>query len=143
MATSVPESLKQAMAVPYRWQDGECQFCLITSSQGKRWGFPKGIIEPGQTAMDAALAEAEEEAGIHGLLDAEPLGSYEYNKWDRTLHVVVFLMQVTAVHADWLEAKQRTRRWCTLNEARRKLDRPALLALLDAAVMRLSSGPTG
>ncbi len=133
--------IEQATAVPYRLQDGRVQFCLVTNSQGKRWGFPKGVIEPGQTPIDTALAEAEEEAGIHGLIDTEPLGDYEYCKWNRTLHVVGFLMRVTLAHDNWLEAKQRARRWCSAEQARKKIDRPALLELLGAALERLSADP--
>jgi hypothetical protein len=31
------------------------KICLVTSSNGKRWVIPKGVIEPGQTAGETAL----------------------------------------------------------------------------------------
>ena len=32
-----------------------------------RWDLPKGKVEPGETLLQAALREVEEETGIHGL----------------------------------------------------------------------------
>ena len=56
----MPILLSQAGAVPVL--DG--RLCMVTSRSGKRWVFPKGIIDPGHTPGGAALLEAWEEAGI-------------------------------------------------------------------------------
>ena len=32
-----------------------------------RWDLPKGKVEPGETLLQAALREVQEETGIHGL----------------------------------------------------------------------------
>src|SRR5438552_18596277 len=77
------------------------RICLVTSSNGKRWVIPKGLIEPGQTAGETALQESWEEAGLAGTLSAEPIGSYLYDKGGSTCHVTVFLMQVSDVAQDW------------------------------------------
>ena len=87
--------------MPYRRQNGECEFCLITSSSGRRWGFPKGIIDPGESAVETALKEALEEAGLQGHIEGDPLGRYEYAKWGTTLEVTGLLMRVTAAEDDW------------------------------------------
>jgi 8-oxo-dGTP pyrophosphatase MutT (NUDIX family) len=50
--------------------------CLVQSRSGKRWVIPKGCIERGQTALETALQEAWEEAGLMGVPKAEPVGSY-------------------------------------------------------------------
>ena len=91
--------------------------CLVTSSNGKRWVIPKGLIDPGHTPGEAALQEAWEEAGLVGLLSPEPVGSYLYAKWGGTCHVLVFLMQVTEVADDWPERSLRQRRWVSIGEA--------------------------
>ena len=57
------------------------QVCLVTSSSGKRWVVPKGCMEPGKTAGELALQEAWEEAGLVGVLQPEPVGSYLYEKF--------------------------------------------------------------
>lgn len=127
----------QASAVPYRKRDGQVEFCLITTSKRKRWGFPKGIIDPGETPRETALKEALEEAGLHGRLKGDPLGHYQYRKWGTLLSVTCFLMEVTAADDDWLEADARGRRWHTAEKARSKIDRDSLVDLLDAAVERI------
>src|SRR5262245_1611763 len=86
-------SIRQAAAIPVR----NGQICLVTSRSGKRWVIPKGCIEPGKTAGEIALQEAWEEAGLSGILQREPIGSYLYEKLDLTHHVIVFLMYVTEI----------------------------------------------
>ena len=51
-------------------------------------GFPKGNLEPGKTAQEIALQEAWEEAGLAGLIQQEPIGSYFYDKDGLTCHVM-------------------------------------------------------
>ena len=136
-----PETIQQASAIPFRRQDDETQFCLITSIRKGNWGFPKGIIDPGETAEETALKEAEEEAGIHGRIIGAPLGSYDYAKWDTTLHVVVMLMEVTRTDAVWYEADVRERCWTSAEKARDLLSRGELIELLEKAVERIDKRP--
>ena len=42
------------------------------------WGIPKGHVEEGESAREAALREVLEETGIQGEIEAE-LGDIEYN----------------------------------------------------------------
>src|SRR5271163_738098 len=83
--------LRQAAAIPIR----NGQVCLVASRSGKRWVVPKGCMEPGKTTGEIALQEAWEEAGLVGLLEHEPIGSYVYEKDGFTCHVIVFLLRVT------------------------------------------------
>src|ERR1700730_2882539 len=99
--------LRQPAALPMR--AGEV--CLVTSRSGKRWVVPKGCMEPGKTAAEIALQEAWEEAGLVGVLQPEPLGSYFYEKAGFTCHVTVFLMNVTDIANDWPERGMRQRCW--------------------------------
>lgn len=46
---------------------GDCPLFLIIRDSYKNWGFPKGHIEPGEAAADAALREVNEETGVRGL----------------------------------------------------------------------------
>jgi len=55
--------IRQAAAIPLK----EDAVCLITSSNGKRWVVPKGLIDPGHTAGESALVEAWEEADLVGV----------------------------------------------------------------------------
>ena len=95
----MPIWVRQAAVIPIR----ENRLCLVTSSSGRRWVVPKGQIDPGHTAGEAALVEAWEEAGLVGALDPEPIGTYAYEKLGRELLVVVFRMIVTEVRDEWPE----------------------------------------
>lgn len=131
--------IEQASAVPYRFRDGQPEFCLITSTRSGKWGFPKGIIDPGETAEETAAKEAEEEAGLHGRIVGEPIGRYQYSKWSTTLRVTVYLMEVDGVDDDWEEADLRQRVWRGAEAAQAAISRPALRRLLDAALERIRS----
>lgn len=139
MSRDRPAPIQQAAAVPYRWHGSRLEFCLITSRKGN-WQFPKGIIDPGETPVETAQKEAEEEAGLHGELSGEPLGRYKYAKWGTTLVVTAFLMDVDTADDDWEESAWRDRRWCRPEEARALIRRDAIRALLEEAIARLNGG---
>ena len=134
------QAYDQASAVPYRIRRGRLEFCLITSTGKRRWCFPKGLIDPGETAIETALKEAEEEAGLHGEICGQPLGNYKYNKWGRSLKVVVMLMRVSDAADLWQESQLRDRQWVDSKRAARLLDRPQLQQFLEAAAERLANG---
>src|SRR5262249_16403514 len=127
MATA-PGVIRQAAAIPVR--DG--QLCLVTSSSGKRWVIPKGCAEPGKTSGEIALQEAWEEAGLVGGLQAEPAGSYLYEKYENLYHVTVFLMTVTQVADEWPEQAVRQRAWLNPAQALLRVDDRGLRELLRA-----------
>jgi 8-oxo-dGTP pyrophosphatase MutT (NUDIX family) len=106
MATRT-DSVRQAGVLPIR--DG--QICLVTSRSGKRWVVPKGNVSPGKTAGETALLEAWEEAGLVGVLEPEPLGSYLYEKDARLFHVIIFVLKVTDLTDDFPERGSRERVW--------------------------------
>jgi len=126
----------QASAVPFRRRRGRLEFCLVTTSRGN-WIFPKGIVDPGETCDEAALKEAFEEAGLHGQIIGEPLGSYELAKFGKTFEVVTLLMDVKRCDTKWMEQQMRQRRWVRAGEARQLLKHPHLCQLLDEAIERL------
>ncbi len=103
---------QQAAAIPFRRHGEETEFCLITTASGK-WSIPKGIIDPGDTAIETALKESHEEAGLHGEVIGAPVGHYQYDKWGTTLTVEVYLMEVKREDDEWEEKAVRQRRWVT------------------------------
>lgn len=125
----MPIWVRQAAAIPIK----DDRVCLVSSSGGRRWVVPKGQIDPGHTAGEAALVEAWEEAGLVGALDVEPLGSYAYEKMGRELHVLVFRMFVTEAREEWPEKNLRSRVWVTLDEALERIEEPGLRDLLRLA----------
>jgi len=134
MTNTLLEELAQACAVPFRRRTARLEFCLITSLNRRRWGFPKGVVEPDQTIETAALAEAFEEAGVAGEVVGDSLGTYADFKWNRPLRVNGRLVHVTAELAHWPEDSLRQRRWCSASETRELLAREEQRVLLEAAL---------
>ena len=123
-------------ALPWRLRGDEVQILLVTSRRTRRWIIPKGNIEPGKTAPEAALQEAFEEAGVRGILASEiPLGFYTYFKRRTDQHslpvsVEVFLLEVTEQLKKWPEKGKRKLRWLPIARAIKKLEEPGVVPLM-------------
>ncbi len=64
---------------------GQLLLCHVTNTP--RWDIPKGMQDPGESTLEAAIRELREEAGL--VLDAarfEDLGSFDYRP-DKRLHL--------------------------------------------------------
>ena len=62
---------RQAAVIPYRIRKARLEVALVTTSKGKGWIVPKGCIDEGERARDAAIREAEEEAGLRGVVERD------------------------------------------------------------------------
>jgi 8-oxo-dGTP pyrophosphatase MutT (NUDIX family) len=61
--TKAPNKVhKAAGIIPYIREDDGLKFLLVKNSIG--WEFPKGSIEEGESQLEAAKREAEEEVGL-------------------------------------------------------------------------------
>ena len=134
----VKPGLKQAGVIPHRGQGRETRFCLITTSSGRHWTFPKGIIEPGDTIRAAAVREALEEAGVHGHLVGPQVGTFQQQKWDTEFLVEMYLMTVSRVDETWPEQHLRQRKWCSGEEALALVRGRPVEDVLVAALARLA-----
>jgi len=121
--------IEQSGVIPYRLEQGKIEILLVSSRKSKRWVIPKGIVEPDLTPQDSAAKEALEEGGILGEVLPESVGTYTYEKWGGVCRVVVFLLKVTSLEANWLE-NYRERQWFSLPEARKRLDEAELKNIL-------------
>ena len=129
---------RQSSVIPYRLNNAQIEVLVVGSSSGKHLVVPKGIVEPGLSALESALLEAQQEAGVVGQADTPALGSYVYRKWDAPIRVEVFAMQVSTLidNAQWQES-HRGRQWLTLAQAQAQLAPPELAALLDTLAARV------
>jgi 8-oxo-dGTP pyrophosphatase MutT (NUDIX family) len=126
MSTRTIVLVEQSGVIPYRILHGKIEVMLITSSGGKRWVIPKGLIEPDMTPEDSAAKEAWEEAGLLGKVFPDLVGTYEYYKSGCTWQVDVFLLQVKTVVENWPEAYKRKRQWVSIPKAIKRVDEPQL-----------------
>ena len=126
--------------MPYRTigsaLDAPVSILLVTSRETRRWVVPKGNPHSSSEAPhQTAAIEAEEEAGVRGVVCPIPLGSYRYRKARKTgaslmFDVEVYPMAVSEELDRWKEADQRTRRWFTLDEAAKAVDEADLAQLI-------------
>jgi len=115
--------VQQAAVIPYRIRNARVEVALVTTFDGKGWIVPKGSVDAGERPRDAAIREAEEEAGLRGVVARKPIGRYVQVKRNERRTVHVFLMRVTTVRKRWLEDHIRRRRWMRIPEARNRLQK--------------------
>lgn len=131
--------IRQIAALPYRTEgsavDAPLRVLLVTSRETRRWVIPKGNLDKGATPHGGAAVEAEEEAGVRGLVCPTSLGSYRYRKRRRNgaslmIDVDVFPLAVSQELDTWKEQSQRERRWFSLAEAAAAVEEPDLAELI-------------
>lgn len=134
----MPKPILQAGAIPYTLHDGKLRFIIITPKQTDNvWIMPKGNIEPGLGPSRSATLEALEEAGVKGVIATKPLGSYDYNKDNRTYRVKMYPLKVTKTLKSWDEDSVRKRRIVKRKDAVELIDQPSIATLIDALAKKL------
>jgi len=94
------------------------RFLLVTARrQPSQWVFPKGHIEPGESAADAAVREVMEEAGVEANV-VGPIGSTEFRTAREVVRAQFYLMTFVAEGAT---GEGRRRIWLTAQDAQRAL----------------------
>jgi 8-oxo-dGTP pyrophosphatase MutT (NUDIX family) len=137
---------EQVAALPYRLRDEGLEFLVITSRRRKRLIVPKGWPMQGKENSAAAAIEADEEAGVKGVIAASPVGSFKYLKdvGPRAVPVIaaVFPLQVKKVKSRWKERKERKRMWLSADEAVARLDDGELSDLVKRYAEAFSREPS-
>jgi len=93
----VSGAIAQAGGIAFRGSGRDLEILLVTSKKQQGfWIFPKGHVEPGETAAQAAVRETVEEAGVTGDL-LGPVGApLEYDWNGKRYSVQYFLIRATA-----------------------------------------------
>lgn len=126
--------VKQAGAIVVRRAKSGPLVLLVTAKRNPgHWIFPKGHIEEGESAKEAALREAQEEAGVQ----ARPL-----RKAGRTAFVygtTEYSIDYWLAETDDAGAPETGRQltWCTYKDALHTLTFDNMRALLKRAWKRL------
>jgi bis(5'-nucleosidyl)-tetraphosphatase len=137
----------------HRGVDG-CRFLLLLSRLTKRplWEFPKGGIDEGESAAQAALRELEEETGI-GRADIRLIPEFEHREEyrftsgkneTRTLirkEVTYFLAETTTTEVRLSAHEASQYAWLPFEEAGRKLKYKARRDLLRRAAVAAECVP--
>jgi 8-oxo-dGTP pyrophosphatase MutT (NUDIX family) len=125
----------QAGGIVLREDPDAARFLIVRARRNpEHWIFPKGIVEPGETAEAAAIREVREEAGV-AATPLAPLGAVEYADRARTVRVEYFLLR----HQREVEADEpRETRWCRLDDALALLTFSSSRDILRAAHARAS-----
>jgi 8-oxo-dGTP pyrophosphatase MutT (NUDIX family) len=136
----------QYAALPWRQAGRRLEILLITSRETRRWVIPKGWPMKGRAPQEAAAAEAAEEAGVEGEIEAGAIGSYRYLKrikGDHTIpiQVIVFPLHVTGHAPDWKEKDQRQLRWFPYRKAAALVAEPALKRVIGDFGQARARGP--
>ncbi len=112
----------QVAALCWRLHKGRVQVLLVTSRDTGRWVLPKGWPMAGKPAEAAAAREAWEEAGVEGLVVAQAIGRYAYDKTrpdaaPLRCGVDIFPLRVQRLKSEFPEHKERRRKWFSAGEA--------------------------
>jgi 8-oxo-dGTP pyrophosphatase MutT (NUDIX family) len=125
--------IQQAGVIPFVF-DKELKVMIITSRAFPyRWVLPKGHIEEGQSPQNTAIREAFEEAGICGVVSHIPAGAYDYHKFNRNYHVLVYMLKITEILDKWPEQAFRKRRLLPLEYALKALSDANVREIVKAA----------
>lgn len=127
---------RQVAAIPVRRaDDGRLEVLLVTSRGTRRWIIPKGWPWRNCSDWQSAAEEVREEAGVLGIVDRAPLGSYVYRKGRSdgsavAITVAVYRLDVTHVLDVWPEKSERSRGWFDIDAAVAAVVEPGLKAML-------------
>ncbi len=137
---------RSAGGVVYRRVGRQILIGMILDSY-RKWTFPKGHVEKGETVSEAALRETREEMGLKRLRLVAPLGGISiwfkdrYHRVGETIHKYVdfFLMETAPEERGTPERRERVYaiRWVPFRQAQKRAGYKNIRPILKAAVDRL------
>ncbi len=101
------EQLTSAGGVVFRITNENLLFLLLGFKKRKIWCLPKGLIEKGESEVEAAQREVEEETGINDIKLIDKIGAISYKFWLRgrryhkTVHFYLFETKQETARVSW------------------------------------------
>jgi 8-oxo-dGTP pyrophosphatase MutT (NUDIX family) len=121
----------QAGAIVYRTDDG-LRILLVRDKGNRAWVFPKGHLEKQESLCEAALREAEEEAGVVGRVVSRLRPPLEFRSKNEDVRVHYFLVERTG-SVDEHEPRERV--WLAPAEALERVTHQEARRLLRSALL--------
>jgi 8-oxo-dGTP pyrophosphatase MutT (NUDIX family) len=127
--------LLEAGVLAYRHSHGEVEILLVSKKRSKKWGIPKGRVEPHLSFSELASKEAFEEAGVVGYVSTNSVGVFRAKKQHASglshqiIEVWVYLFEVTDTWRKWPEMHKREITWVSCEVAAQQLREPVLAHL--------------
>jgi len=105
---------------------------LVVSQHGNSWSLPKGHIDEGETALEAAKREIYEESGIKDLELIKNLGEYQRYKIGKTggedkselKNITIFLFKTTETALQPVDPDNPEARWVDKEKVANLLTHP-------------------
>lgn len=123
--------VEQAGGIVFRRTRAGLSILLVRANRDpSKWIFPKGHIEPGETALAAAVRETREEAGVEGQAIG-PVGDPQEFEWGgQRFRVQYFLVQMIS---ETDESDGREKEWLLYDKALERISFESARALLREA----------
>lgn len=106
--------VSEAGGIIVRYDGPKPRFLIVKAKKDpNHWIFPKGHIEAGESAMEAAVREVREEAGIEAT-PVDRVGALSFDYGGETIEVEFYLLNYSRSVGG---GEQRESRWCAYEEA--------------------------
>lgn len=99
-----------ALVFPYQGDN-----VLVCDIEGRGWTIPSGRVEPSESSLQAAIREAQEEAGAE-LADTQYIGCYRISERGEVRWADCFVARVAALGEIKMQEESRGRRFATDEE---------------------------
>ena len=116
-------------------KNGEPEILLISRRRSKKWGIPKGRVEPHLNFSELAAQEAFEEAGVVGYVTPNAVGMFRERRRSKTelnrqsIKVWIYLFKIVKTLRKWPEMQKRQTRWASCEIAAQQFREPVLVHL--------------
>lgn len=107
---------------------------LLRKTPTNHWIFPKGHVEPGETLLEAAVREVEEETGVQAIAERY-LTTSNYTLGEERYEVHLFSMKYLGTTVSWRDHHGRDSFLIPPDEARGLLSYDDYRVALDLALV--------